>query len=182
MTEGKFSLPTHCEQDGTYSHVSKNVALVLMVLPLLSLGVKSSPGYKCETRSLAQCASEHLILSSEFSGSWLVLNTHICIPFLFFKLHSINFGEQSWNKISGSICQSIKHKFLYFRNYWTFFLLAMPHSFWDLSFLTRDWTHALGSETWSPDHCTLREFPEIAGLILKSIISTSQKPPLAPWT
>ena len=125
MTEGKFSLPADCEQDGTYSHVSKNVALVLMVLPLLSLGVKSSPGYKCETRSLAQCASEHLILSSEFSGSWLVLNTHICIPFLFFKLHSINFGEQSWNKISGSICQSIKHKFLYFRNYWTFFLLAI---------------------------------------------------------
>ena len=44
------------------------------------------------------------------------------------------------------------------------FFLFWPCSLRDLSSWTRDWTPALGSESWSPNHWTIREFP--AELIL----------------
>ena len=46
--------------------------------------------------------------------------------------------------------------------YLFFIFLATLRGLWDLSSPTRDWTHTPGSELWSPNHWTAREFPGIS--------------------
>ena len=40
------------------------------------------------------------------------------------------------------------------------YILAMPHSIWDLSFPTRDEPEPPAVETWSLNHWTTREVPD----------------------
>ena len=44
--------------------------------------------------------------------------------------------------------------------YYYYYFLAVLHDMWDLSFLTRDRTHAPAVEVWSPKLWAAREFPQ----------------------
>ena len=61
-------------------------------------------------------------------------------------------GSSSWIWVGLWLLQAIYFSFL-------FYLLAIPHSLWDLSSLTKDWTHTLSSEsTVFLSHWTSRVF------------------------
>ena len=55
-----------------------------------------------------------------------------------------------------------------------FFILAIPHGLWGHSSPSRDWAQALGSESWTPDHWTAREFPADRVLDALTTVSNSE--------
>ena len=145
LNEGKEinQLPISLEENVITRFSTENIRLLWVVLHT-----------KQDQRGILWC-QEQIWINHYWLVPWQVwLSAWDVVPLCWFWLLPV--GQRS----------SLPHPQVLWMIPWclTFFLifLAMPHSLWDLSFTTRDWTWALALKVQSPNHWTSREFLTIS--------------------